>query len=39
VHDVVATGVTRIAVSIAVMAAEDRSEAVHTLLAALREKH
>jgi thiamine-phosphate pyrophosphorylase len=39
VHDVVATGVTRIAVSSAVMAAEDRSEAVHTLLAALREKH
>lgn len=37
VEDVVATGVTRIAVSSAVMAAPDRTEAVHILLAALRE--
>jgi thiamine-phosphate pyrophosphorylase len=39
VHDVVASGISRIAVSSAVMAASDRSEAVHSLLAILREKH
>jgi thiamine-phosphate pyrophosphorylase len=38
VQDVVATGVKRVAVSSAVMAADDRSEAVHALLATLREK-
>jgi thiamine-phosphate pyrophosphorylase len=39
VHDVVATGVKRVAVSSAVMSADDRSEAIRTLLAALRDKH
>jgi thiamine-phosphate pyrophosphorylase len=39
VQDVVATGIKRIAVSSAVMAASDRSAAVHVLLAALREKN
>lgn len=37
VEDVKAAGITRIAVSSAVMAAHDRSAAVHALLAALRE--
>ncbi len=38
VRDVVATGISRIAVSSAVMAASDRSAAVHSLLSVLREK-
>ena len=38
-RDVVATGITRIAVSSAVMSAKDRSAAIHTLLDILRESH